>query len=344
MAVELYRPDLREGIVMCFRRAKCAEEELTLTLKGLDPEKKYWVWSEEGFVPPSRQAGQNLMKPGIVVRLPFPRVSDVISFRDAALGKPSGLESPPDAFRLKDAKIRSNQFTVDAELAWEPANGARRYRVLISEAKDFDKVTAERNVWEPSVQVTGLPPGKRLFWKVEASSRGGTQTNAGGAGSLRTPELANMKGIVFASDMKWTKATVGADNPVRRDVNLKEAPIMIAGKRIQKGLWTHAFKDNRPADIVFDIAGRKFGTFKATVGLDDLGEKGSVRFQVLVDGEKKTETPILRHKQSQPITVDVTGAGQITLRVLNGGDGHGWDQAVWGFARFIETGSKDAWE
>ena len=34
----------------------------------------------------------------------------------------------------------------------------------------------------------------------------------------------------------------------------------------------------------------------------------------------------------------------MTLRVLNGGDGYGWDHAAWGFARFIEAGMNDTLE
>ena len=102
----------------------------------------------------------------------------------------------------------------------------------------------------------------------------------------------------------------------------------------EKGLWTHAFNDQTPADIVFDLSGQKFEVFKASVGLDDLGERGSVQFQVLVDGQKKAESPVMRPKKVHALVVDVTGAKEITLRVLNGGDGYGWDHAVWGWARF----------
>jgi hypothetical protein len=44
------------------------------------------------------------------------------------------------------------------------------------------------------------------------------------------------------------------------------------------------------------------------------------------------------------LDVNLTGAKEITLRVLNGGDGHSYDQAVWGLARFLETGSTDVVE
>ena len=65
------------------------------------------------------------------------------------------------------------------------------------------------------------------------------------------------------------------------------------------------------------------------------------RFLVLVDGQKKAETPIMRPKQVHELVVDVKGAKEITLRVLNGGDGYGYDHAVWGLARFLKAGTTD---
>jgi hypothetical protein len=44
------------------------------------------------------------------------------------------------------------------------------------------------------------------------------------------------------------------------------------------------------------------------------------------------------------LDVNLTGAKEITLRVLNGGDGHNSDQAVWGLARFLTSGSTDVVE
>jgi hypothetical protein len=39
--------------------------------------------------------------------------------------------------------------------------------------------------------------------------------------------------------------------------------------------------------------------------------------------------------------VDVADAKEVTLRVLNGGDGYACDHAAWGFARFIKVEAKD---
>jgi endo-alpha-N-acetylgalactosaminidase len=62
---------------------------------------------------------------------------------------------------------------------------------------------------------------------------------------------------------------------------------------------------------------------------------------VLVDGQKKAESPIMRPKKSHELVVDLSGAREITLRVLNGGDGYGWDHAVWGLARFLKADTED---
>jgi hypothetical protein len=146
---------------------------------------------------------------------------------------------------------------------------------------------------------------------------------------------------VFLSDLPWVKANAGAENPVRRDVNYYGKPVAVDGAVYPKGLWTHAYPDATPADIVYDIAGKRFEWFKADVGLDDASGGGSVRFEVWVDGVKKAESPVLRPRQVHRFRVDITDAHEITLRVLNGGDGYACDHAAWGAARFVEPGVQD---
>ena len=117
--------------------------------------------------------------------------------------------------------------------------------------------------------------------------------------------------------------------------------LTINGKPFRKGLWTHAFNDSTSADIVFDISAGKYSAFRATVGLDDLGAQGRVQFQVLVDGVKQAESPVMRPRQTHEISVNLDQGKELTLRVLNGGDGFAFDHATWGCARFIQPGAKD---
>jgi hypothetical protein len=104
---------------------------------------------------------------------------------------------------------------------------------------------------------------------------------------------------------------------------------------------THAFLDERAADIVLDLTGRKFVTLRADVGPCD---NGTVQFQVLVDGKVRHQTPVMRFGAIEPISVDVAGAKEVVLRVLNGGDGNSADSAGWGYARFLQAGTRDPLE
>lgn len=334
-----WSPALRKGTVYVFRPDSPADQQ-TVRLKGLEPQKRYQVWCEDGSLSPGTRSGQELMEGGVAVRLPERFSSDLLCLQDASLSEAGGAQ-PPGEFALHPARATSDMFAAQAELSWEPSLKAHSYRVVVGHTAEFQPAAVEKVVGVPALEATGLPSDEALYWKVEAIGRGGVRTNAGGAQAFRTPALASLKGIVFASDLPWTKATAGAGNEVRRDKNYGGRAITIGGKTYRKGLWTHSFNDQTPADTGFDLTGRHFAVFKAQVGLDDLGEKGSVQFQVLVDGRLRAESPIMRPRQVHSLVAAVAGASEVTLRVLNGGDGYAWDHAAWGFARFAEAGASD---
>jgi len=330
---------LKRGTLYIFR-PESPDAEQTVKLKGLDPQKRYWLWCEDGSILPGVRSGSDLMGQGLAIRLPQPYTSDLIFLQDESLGKPKGLEEPGE-FALGKAEVISDPFSVSARLTWQPSAGARSYRAVVSESSDFRTVLAEAVAGAPSASLAKLPPARQLHWKVEAVAWGGRRWNSGDPGVFSTPKLDQLTGITFASDLQWAKATVGANNPVRRDSNYYGKPLAIAGKPYPKGLWTHSFNDATPADIVFDLAGKGFAAFKADVGLDDQSGGGSVQFQVFLDGQLKAASRVLRPRQVHPLSVDVRGAKEITLRVLNGGDGYSCDHAVWGLARFVGAGAKD---
>jgi hypothetical protein len=339
--IEYFDPASRKGAIYIFRPGN-PENRQVVRLKGLSSKVKYWLWCEDGSIQPHQARGEDLMRTGLSIFLPQPFSSDIIFAQDAAAGKPENLAAP-SAFKLISARPTVRTLTVSADFSWAPSKRARSYRVTVGETRDFTNPLAIEMAATPSITISRLPPARNLYWRVEAVSAGGTRVNKGGPGTLLTPDNP-ARGVVFASDMQWTKATAGADTTVHRDTNLKEQPLSINGKPYLKGLWTHAFNDQTPADIVFDISGMKYATFKATVGLDDLGEHGSVQFQVLVDGVKQAESPVMLPKQAHELSVDLKQGKEVTLRVLNGGDGYGWDHAAWCFARFLEAGIKDPLE
>ncbi len=78
--------------------------------------------------------------------------------------------------------------------------------------------------------------------------------------------------------------------------------------------------------------------FTAEVGLENnddtlRGEAqghGSVTFHVLVNGKEVFTAPILRRKDgAMPVDLDLHGASEFEIQVKDGGDGRGWDQALW---------------
>jgi len=338
----LWSPSRRKGTLYVFRPGS-PEAEYTVKLKGLNPAKRYWLWCEDGSINPGLRSGAELMRLGLAIRLPAQYTSDLVFFQDESLGKPAGLE-PPGRFRLKAATVRGGMFSAAATFTWEPAEHARSYRLTVSDPAVPGKPVAVATTAGQSATIDRLPPQRELGWSVVAIGWGGKRTGEGPPGTFVTPRLDRPEGIVFLSDMPWIKATAGADNPVRRDVNYHGKTISIAGKTYPKGLWTHSFPDATPADAVFEVAGKGFAALAAEVGLDDASGGGSVQFQVLVDGKLKAQSPVLRPRTVHRFRVEVSGAKEVTLRVLNGGDGYACDHAAWGLARFLQAGTADPFD
>jgi hypothetical protein len=334
-----WSPGLRRGTLYVWR-PDSPDARQTVRLKGFEPDKEYWVWCEDGALDPVLRRGAELIGAGLELHLSQRYTSDLVFVRDAALGKPAGLDLPGE-FRLQPPTVQAGMFAVSAGLTWEPAAGARSYRVAVAEDAEFQRVVAAAHVTQPKATLEKLPPERTLHWRVEAVSWGGRRAQGGPPGTLVTPPRACPAGIVFLSDLPWVKANAGADNPVRRDVNYYGQPLAIQGRTMAKGLWTHAYPDATPADAVFDVADKKFSLFKAEVGLDDASVGGSVQFQVLVDGVLRAESPVLQPRRVHRFRVDIADARQITLRVLNGGDGHACDHAAWGLARLVRPGVRD---
>jgi hypothetical protein len=156
--------------------------------------------------------------------------------------------------------------------------------------------------------------------------------------------LEALIGVAFVSDMEWIKATSNPGSDVRRNTNHYGNKIHINRKTYAKSLWTHAFINATPADVVLDIAGKNYTLFAANVGIEDASGGGSVEFQVLVDGKLKAKSPVMRPGAVHAFRVAVKDGKEVTLRVLNGGDGNDHDHAAWGWARFIEAGKVDPLE
>lgn len=324
----------RRGMIFIFR-PDASEEQQTVKLKGLDAGQRYRLWCEDGSVEPGVRTGAELMSAGLSICLRECYTSDLIYVHEASLAPPRSLTAP-GKFRLGKPTAESDAFTASATLHWEASAGARSYRVSVAEAGDFARPLRVKSTLNTTLPLAELPADRTLFWKVEALAWGGRRVNEGGRGTFATPKAKDLSGVVFVSDLPWVRATAGAGNPVRRDTNHYGKPISVGGRTCPKSVWTHAFDDATPADVVVDISQLGAAFFAANVGVEDSAGGGTVQFQVFADGVLRAESLVLTPGQVHSFRVDISGVKEIILRVLNGGDGYNCDHAAWGRARFIK--------
>lgn len=139
----------------------------------------------------------------------------------------------------------------------------------------------------------------------------------------------------WLSDLPFLSATNGW-GPVERDRSNGETgandghPLKLDGHSYGHGLGVHANSEVRMAlDDRYDV-------FKAVVGVDDeVGNNGSVVFEVWLDGVRKFQSPIMRgNTPALAVEVSTENAREMKLIVTNAGDGIASDHADWADARF----------
>ncbi len=108
-------------------------------------------------------------------------------------------------------------------------------------------------------------------------------------------------------------------------------PLKTAGEVFAHGVGTHADSEWRIA-----LKGTA-ETFFAEVGIDDEVEgRGSVEFEVWVDGKRvATSGPVHGKDQPRPLVADLAGAKELMLVVTGGDDGINYDHANWLNARIL---------
>jgi hypothetical protein len=106
-------------------------------------------------------------------------------------------------------------------------------------------------------------------------------------------------------------------------------PLRVRDREYAKGLGHHA-----NGEIVLLLEGR-YATFEAEVGVQwEHGDTGSVVFRVLVDGQPRFGSGIVREADDpRPLSVPVKGAQILTLIAEAAGDGITCDCADWLNAR-----------
>lgn len=105
--------------------------------------------------------------------------------------------------------------------------------------------------------------------------------------------------------------------------------LTLNGTQHPKGYGVHA-----PSELKYSLAGTdnaKCVRFKAQVGVDDeVGNRGSVVFQVWGDGEKLYDSGVMTGASAtKQVSVDLRGKSTFRMVVTDAGDGKSYDHADW---------------
>ena len=230
-------------------------------------------------------------------------------------------------------------FAVTAEVNWTPSVNAQRYRVTVSNTPDFKHIVASEMSATTSIVLPAIAAGHEVVLE-SGGDRPGSSCQLGWAWRIHHARQPGAR-----CDVRLGRAVDQGDRGSRQRGPPRHQPSRTSYQHQRgpypKALWTHAFNDPTPADIVFGISDKGFSDFRATVGLEEMGSQGSVQFQVFVDGEVKAESPLMHPRTTFDMAANVEQGHEVTLRVLNGGDGYSYDHAAWGSPRFIKKGGTD---
>lgn len=141
-------------------------------------------------------------------------------------------------------------------------------------------------------------------------------------------------GDVVLSELPYISATNGWGPVEVERSNGEQAqfdgkPLTIGGQVFAKGLGMHA-SSNFAAELNYDLGGA-CTTLTASIGIDDeVGDRGSVVFQVYGDGQKLYDSGVVRGRDAaRSISVDVKNVMALKLALTDAGDNMNFDHADW---------------
>ena len=178
----------------------------------------------------------------------------------------------------------------------------------------------------------GNPNGQYFMWFGERTQY--EWQSYGNDVGMAASVAPTTSGVRYLSDMTFTQLMNGW-GPAEKDQSNGEAggndgrTLSLDGVTYAKGIGVHA-----DSQLKWQLSGQ-CTTFSAVVGVDDeVGSRGSVIFQVYVDGGIRFQTGVMTGSTpARSIQVDVTGANQLALFVHYGWDNYGYDHADWADAK-----------
>ena len=140
----------------------------------------------------------------------------------------------------------------------------------------------------------------------------------------------------------WTAATSGW-GPVERDMSNGEKGAKDGHKLTLNGKqYTWGFGVHSNSSLSFNVGG-KCDAFNAYIGVDDeVGNRGSVVFQVYADGQKLFDSGVMTGASAtKSVNVSIAGKQELKLVVTDAGDGLSYDHADWTSAMLKNCSTAD---
>ncbi len=119
--------------------------------------------------------------------------------------------------------------------------------------------------------------------------------------------------------------------PHRVDRSVTGKPLKVKGRLYENGIGTHAY-----TRLAYGV-GKKFGKFRAVIGIDDgSGGMGSVVFRVVGDGKVLFESPLMKPGAVASVDVAIEEVSLLELITDFGGDDDLGDHADWCEPRLVK--------
>jgi len=205
---------------------------------------------------------------------------------------------------------------------------------LVMESRSLVDSDAEAALKKAQEALAIRPEFEPALRAIEVARPRAAEQKRLAARGLKPAETQKQASSSFLSDQHELSAGnihggLGRDRPYWQNA------LIIDGVTYQKGLVTHA-SEIGAAFVEYSLAG-SHERFTAHIGLAEqngaCSPTGSVRFAVMVDGQTRFTSPVIRCGNSQDISLSVADGHVLRLEADNANDGINSDHAAWGSAR-----------
>ncbi|KQM82422.1 hypothetical protein ASE68_03240 [Agromyces sp. Leaf222] len=137
-------------------------------------------------------------------------------------------------------------------------------------------------------------------------------------------------GETYLSDLPWLATTNGWTGTPRRDLSQDDHPLTVDGTVYPKGIGSNA------VSTVDVWLGGNCTVLSGALGVDDETNNGNTTLKPSISGSVTgdgstlwSNSSVIRYKQKEAFTIDVTGVDRLRLTADIGGDTNAYDHADW---------------